>query len=92
MVLSSHISKDQLSKLPEEVIRLIGMGSYSLYKISCQESNEIAYVLRTGARELFFLNNYGEPVNASLTNFQIEKRIVIDDISSPFVVSNFNVA
>jgi hypothetical protein len=89
MVSVLSVSKQRLSKLPDEVLRLISMGQYTLYKVNVENEPRAAYALRTGAREIFFLTQDGEPIFVDeSTNFEIQKKIVINDVPTPLVTSN----
>lgn len=91
MVPVQSIKKNHLSKLPEEALRLIGMGKYTLYRVQSKTDPGICYVLRTGEREFFFLQNDGEPVCFdSSIKFDIQEKLVIEDISITSVVPNFS--
>jgi hypothetical protein len=81
-MLSESVSKETLSKLSSEVLRMIGIGQYSLYKISSEKNPIAFYALRTGVTEIFLLREDGEPiVKESSIDFVIERKITIDNIS-----------
>lgn len=77
--------------LPDDAVKLIAMGRYTLYRIS-SDNKDVEYALRTGASEVYFLSNEGEAISEDLTDFVIKDKIVIEDASSPFVISNFSLA
>jgi hypothetical protein len=91
MITTASVTKSHLNKLSDEVLNLIGMGQYTLYRIEAKAVPDISYVLRTGETELFFLKDDGEPVEVSEpTQFDIHEKIVIDDVDVAAVVPNFS--
>jgi hypothetical protein len=85
------VSKNELTKLPDEVLRLIGMGHYTLYKIRAKKNSRAEYALRTGASEIFLLTSDGEPLtDEGEVNFEIQEKVLLEDVSVKFVVPNFN--
>lgn len=88
---SLKISKHELSKLPEEVLSLIAMGQYSLYRAEVKDYLNYRYVLRTGEREFFFLAADGEPIAPTGSEkFDIQEKVLVEDVSVKSVVPNFN--
>jgi hypothetical protein len=91
MISTVSIKKSDLRKLPDEVLRLVKMGQYTLYRVAIEEYPDICYVLRAGERELFFLQEDGEPVKFdSSLEFIIQEKILIEDVAVISVVPNFN--
>jgi hypothetical protein len=89
MIPTVSVDKDRLNKLPDAVLRLIGMGQYTLYQVGVDEQPLICYVLRAGEREVFFLQQDGEPVDCDpLLEFSIRGRVVINDVSFTPVIPN----
>jgi hypothetical protein len=76
MISTKSVSKTTLSKLPEEVLRLVSMGQYSLYKVTDESALRIVYALRTGATKVFLLGENGEPIKEKVkTSFSIENKV-----------------
>jgi hypothetical protein len=89
MISTKSVPKSSLEKLPEEVLRLIGMGQYSLYEVAIEGHSDVAYALRTGAKKFYLLNKDGEPVNEqSSVNFSIKSKILIRDANIQAAVPN----
>jgi hypothetical protein len=89
MISVKSISKASLNKLPEEALRLIGMGQYSLYEISIEGNLDIVYALRTGAKKIYLLNQDGEPVDEqSIVDFSIKSKILVRDTNIQAAVPN----
>lgn len=65
MFTTERIQRHDLGRLPESVLTLLEMGQYSLYSVKVADNPEAAYILRTGARKAFFLNNAGELIEVS---------------------------
>jgi hypothetical protein len=85
------VSKTNVENLPEDVLRLISMGRYTLYKATSPNDPRVSYVLRVSAKDLFVLTNDGSPIEFDdFSDIQITGKVKIEDISSPFVVSNFS--
>lgn len=91
MISTSSVAREKLNMLPDDVVKLIVMGRYTLYRVS-SSNKEVEYALRTGASEVYFLSSEGEAIPEKLINFEIEDKIVIEDTTSPFVISNFSLA
>jgi hypothetical protein len=90
MISTKSVSKKTLSQLPEEVLRLVSMGQYSLYKVIDESDPRIMYALRTGAMEIFLLGENGEPIKEKVqTNFSIENKVLIEDVVVHTAVPNF---
>ncbi|MGG6238730.1 hypothetical protein ACQ4N7_08825 [Nodosilinea sp. AN01ver1] len=91
MVPTIVMTKQDLDKLPDEVLRLIGMGQYTLYSVEVSAQPEVCFVLRTGEREFFFLKEDGEPLSFNdFPNFKIRERVNIEDVPVFAVVPNFH--
>ncbi|MBD1825028.1 hypothetical protein H6F51_21400 [Cyanobacteria bacterium FACHB-DQ100] len=91
MIPTVSIKKDHLHKLPDEVLRLIGMGKYTLYRAEVKDQPDVYYILRTGEREFFFLQKNGDPISSNTsTPFEIQEKILIEDVTVTSVVPNFN--
>jgi hypothetical protein len=85
------VSKDELNNLPEEVLHLVAMGQYSLYRGSAKDHPNCCYLLRTGPEEFFLLESDGEPVvAASAREFDIQAEIIIEGVNINAVVPKFN--
>ncbi|WP_287129845.1 hypothetical protein [Candidatus Cyanaurora vandensis] len=83
------IDRQQLSKLSKEVLRPLGLGQYSLYKIEVPSVPEVVYALRTSATKIFFLKVDGEPVSVNEhLDFRVLERVVIDNSAEQFFVPN----
>jgi hypothetical protein len=91
MLQTLSVSKTNVENLPEDVLRLISMGRYTLYKATSPSDHRVSYVLRVSAKDLFVLTNNGSPIEFNdFSDIQITGKVKIEDISSPFVVSNFS--
>lgn len=88
MITTKSLSAKDLRELPESVLKLVSMGQYSLYSVEAEDP-QIAYVLRTGPQELFFLRSDGAIAPDTSTSFRILSKVDLSDVSLPFVVSNF---
>jgi hypothetical protein len=72
------VSKNELSKLPEEVLSLVSLGQYSLYRAIVAEHPNYRYVLRTGEQKFFFLEINSEPVaSAGSEKFNIQEKLTL---------------
>jgi hypothetical protein len=90
MISTKSVSKTTLSKLPEEVLRLVSMGQYSLYKVNDKSDLKVVYALRTSATEIFLLGKNGEPIKEKAqTDFSIESKVLIEDVIVHTSVPNF---
>lgn len=90
MISTKSVSKKTLSQLPEEVLRLVSMGQYSLYKVIDESDPRIVYALRTGATDIFLLGENGEPIKEKVqTKFLIENKVLIEDVVVHTAVPNF---
>jgi hypothetical protein len=62
MLQTLSVSKTNVENLPEDVLRLISMGRYTLYKATSPHDHRVSYVLRVSAKDLFVLTNDGSPI------------------------------
>gem|GEM_PF-2185002 len=91
MIPTVALNRQCFSQLPDDVLRLIGMGQYTLYRVSVSEQPEIQYVLRTGQQEFFFLKEDGEPVSLNgSADFDIQEKVNLEDVPIFSVVPNLN--
>lgn len=82
MLAKKTISRKKLNKLPEEALRLINMGQYSLYEVSVENRPDVVYALRTEATKIYLLNKNGKPIKElSSVNFSIKSKVVIEDVA-----------
>jgi hypothetical protein len=79
MIPTSDISKEALPKLADDVLRLLAMGQYSLFRVSVKDRQDIVYALRTGAKDVFFLKADGEAVDENLPDFQVQEKVKVKD-------------
>ena len=77
MMSTLSVSKEKLNKLSDDVLRLISLGKYTLYKASSEEAEEVTYLLRTGAREFFVLDYHGQPLDIRAENCDIKAKMAI---------------
>jgi hypothetical protein len=78
MFATEQVQKDNLGKLPEQVFALLEMGQYSLYSVRVEGHPEVSYALRTGGKEIFFLESSGEPIDlGDFKDFQVLSRLTI---------------
>jgi hypothetical protein len=83
MFATEQVQKGNLGKLPEQVFTLLEMGHYSLYSVRVEGHPEVSYALRTGGKEIFFLENSGKPINLSdLKDFQVLSRVTVPSSKS----------
>lgn len=71
------------------------MGQYSLYKIKSDRVPNAGYALRVGAKEVYFLNEEGQPISVSeneMAEFEIEHKIVLNDVSVDSVTPKHSLA
>ena len=95
MLKNVSTSKERLSKLPDDVLSLISMGQYSLYKIKSDKVSDAAYASRVGTKEVYFLNEEGQPVSVSeneMAEFEVEHKIVLNDVSVDSVKPKYSLA
>jgi hypothetical protein len=91
MLKTLSVSQTTVKNLPEDVLRLISMGRYTLYKASSPRDPRVNYVLRISAKDLFVLTHDGSPIEFNdFSDLQLIGKVKIEDIASPFVVSNFS--
>ncbi len=91
MVPTVMLNKRCFRQLPDEALRLVGMGQYTLYRVKVAGRPEIQYVLRTGPQELFFLTEEGQPLALNeAVEFDIEEKISLEDVPVFSVVPNLN--
>jgi hypothetical protein len=86
------IDKSDLSELPELTVNLIHMGRYTLYGIDVKNMPEVVYALRTGVKDIYFLQSNGLPIEVELDMNSVDiKGEVIFDGENPYAfVPNFN--
>jgi hypothetical protein len=84
MFSTETVSKNTLSKLSENVFKLINMGHYSLYKINYESNEKVTYALRTGERKIFLLGVDGEAIEeGAQAKFSVKSRLMIEDVKVP---------
>lgn len=85
------ISKHEISELKAENLGFINASVYSLYKSTHPNYPEIAYTLRAGAKNIYFLTEngtvieYGETVY--LEELKIGEQVKIEDIIDSYIIT-----
>ena len=75
-----------LQNLPKEVLCLIGMGKYTLYKVISSDDNRASYALRVSATNLFVLDNDGNPIDfEDFSNLKIIGKVKIRNFNLPVI-------
>jgi hypothetical protein len=91
MLKTLSIPQVTLKSLPDDVLRLVSMGRYTLYQASSPSHPEIAYALRVSAKEIFALAGDGSPLECKdFSDIQVTGKVEIEDVPAPFVLSNFS--